>query len=307
MQFIKTFLVTLVLLYGSTGDINAQQTVDSFASQYSSPSLEAQKKDPSGTLYCKSCPVAKCKNPAYFNISFIITLLVVLFISGFLLSKTAIARDLSYDPETQNLRPTLDRPYSYAKVQLLWWTAIVLSCMISFYFATGSFAAINTTMVALLGLGVGTSLLGKAIDDSQIRENNNPVPNRHQDNKTNGFLRDIFSDEGGITISRFQGIVFNIVFGIVFFREFVINVKCGAYPFPEFEVWQLSLIGISAAGYLSMKTQENSSETKPARENEIFQKPLTAAIGVQSTTGTSVPNDVYMKRRAELLADGRIK
>jgi len=200
---------------------------------------------------------------------FIITLIVMVSLCTWLLFKTGLCKDLSYDPETNLLRPAKIRPYSYARVQLFWWTLIILSCFITFFFYTGQLVAFNSTVVLLLGGGLAVSIFGSVIDNSQIQENGTSVPIRHQDlDPTKGFFADILSDEGGISIHRFQAVMFNIVFGMAFLHSFyaLITTRPPQYPFIEFEPWQLTLLGISAAGYLGFKANENSAATKTQRQ-----------------------------------------
>ena len=201
---------------------------------------------------------------------FFLAIFIVIFGFGiYLLYTTAICKDLSYDPQTQLLRPVPQRPFSYSKFQLFWWTLIVLTCFIAFYIYSGVLLAFNSTVVLLLGGGLGVSLLGKVIDNTQIENNNTPVPVRHQDlGRTKGLLEDILSEEGGFSIHRFQAFMFNLIFGIAFIVSFYKGVIAKIFPFIEFEFWQLSLLGVSAAGFLALKSKENPPETKTERQVE---------------------------------------
>lgn len=205
-----------------------------------------------------------------FTPAFVLCLLFFLIISLWLLLKTGLCKDLSYDPETNMLRDVKLRPYSYSRLQLFWWTIIILVCFTSFFFYTGWLVAFNSTIVLLLGGGLAVSIFGNVIDRAQIGQNSEGyVPVRHQDIQvTKGVLIDILSDDGGVSVHRFQAIVFNIVFGLGFIHSFYAFTVAKIYPFIDFEQWQLTLLGISSAGYLGFKMNENAAETKAQREKE---------------------------------------
>jgi hypothetical protein len=220
------------------------------------------------------------------GIAIVFSLLLVLGFGGFALFRTPLCRDLSYDPATNQLRPVKERPYSYAKFQLFWWTIIILNCYTFFYFYTGYLLALNSTCVLLLGGGLATAVFGRMLDNSQIRDNNSQVPTRHQDyNTTSNLIQDILSDEAGVSIHRFQSLIFNVVFGLGFITSFCKMVAARQYPFIEFDTWQLTLLGVSAAGYLGFKTYENSSDTKTGRQIKAVQNTRTA----QATTVAAAP------------------
>jgi hypothetical protein len=188
---------------------------------------------------------------------------------------TALCRDDSYIINSNNLlelRPEKERPYSYARTQLFWWTMIICTCYSIFFALYGHLLPLTPTCIILLGGGLATQLLGKTIDQSQLQNTvddttKDAVPNpvRHQDkNTTKGFLKDILSDDNGISIHRLQSVIFNIIYGIGFIGYFINSMSCCEYPLIEFEGWQLTLLGISAAGYLGMKTTENSRASQEA-------------------------------------------
>jgi hypothetical protein len=90
---------------------------------------------------------------------------------------------------------------------------------------------------------------------------------RNQDNNKSDvepdFFHDILSDDSGISIHRFQSMVFNVIFGIGFISNFIKQVCLEAYPLADFTDWQFALIGISSATYLGLKaTSENKSQAK---------------------------------------------
>lgn len=289
----KTFITLLLLSFLSfSNDLYAaippvidsvdQQTNQTTAKpQDAPPKKELQKPQPDPTLmtayeYQKKNPkILYEKKGKSFEASFWISFLLIWIAGIALLMKTALCRDLSYSPEGSGLKPVTERPYSFARMQVFWWTMIILSCYLSFYIYTGFLVALTPSAVILLAGGLGVSVLGDTMNKAQMKDNTYPVHLRHQDIKdTEGWLTDILSDEGGVSIHRFQCLVFNLVFGIAFVFTFRDNVIAEIFPFLEFETWQLTLLGASAAGYLGFKLGENGRETKDEREVEAVREVL---------------------------------
>ncbi|MBO9690721.1 hypothetical protein [Chryseobacterium sp.] len=293
----KTFIILLILGFLSSSnylhaaipavmDSVKQQTNQTGSGpnpQDVTTKKEKQKSQPDPTLmtayeYQKKYPEILYKKKAKsFEASFWISFLLIWIAGIALVMKTALCRDLSYSPEGTGLKPITERPYSFARMQVFWWTMIILSCYLSFYIYTGFLVALTPSAVILLAGGLGVSILGDTMNQTQMKENSNPVRLRHQDIKdSEGWLTDILSDGGGISIHRFQCLVFNLIFGIAFVFTFRDNVVAQIFPFLEFETWQLTLLGASAAGYLGFKLGENSKETKNEREveavTEVFNK-----------------------------------
>lgn len=241
-----------------------------------SKSLEEAKKHPE-KLYQHGF-----KDHIIMSVLAFILLLLFLWFSISFFANTALCRDASYD-ETCTLKPVEHRPYSYSRVQLFWWTLIILFCYILFFALYGVLLPLNPTVILLLGSGVAVYIFGKSMDKDQIRKNNDESPARHQDlHNSQGFLTDILSDEHGISIHRLQAVAFNIVYGLGFLSAFFSALgdaanKRYAYPLIEFEPWQLSLLGISAIGYLGLKSSENHLDTRGERRNTAMREERTTA------------------------------
>lgn len=161
--------------------------------------------------------------------------------------KTNILRDLSRVPGETN------KPYSFARTQLMWWTVLISSAYVLAFGYHGNFVDIPDGCLVLLGISIGTTLAGRVIDTTQIE--NNPI--RHQDIRNKLFLIDILSDENGISVHRFQALVFNLIFGVGFIVKFFTN-----YELFDFEGGQLTLMGISASAYVGLKINENQVKDK---------------------------------------------
>jgi hypothetical protein len=95
--------------------------------------------------------------------------------------------------------------------------------------------------------------LEKALD-REIRESEARLaPSVAQD-----FWRDILSDADGISLHRFQIVVWTIVLGVIF----IVSVY-QYLAMPEFDSSLLLLMGISAGAFLGFKIPEKAAETRP--------------------------------------------
>jgi hypothetical protein len=215
-------------------------------------------------------------------------LLAFLYLGFYLAAKTALCRDESFDSTGQIIKEIHRRPYSYSRVQLFWWTIIILSSYIFFYGITGVLPPLNSTSAMLLGLGVVVYAFGKIIDQRQIKTT--PPGRRIQDeNTSNDFFTNILSDETGISIHRFQALVFNVIFGIGFISSFIKGIVHQQYPFPDFGDWQLAMLGISSATFLTLKTRENDKTKEGSDASQTVSQnqssPLSNIVGDESNSG----------------------
>lgn len=166
---------------------------------------------------------------------------LIVFIAIYLGVKTEILKA----PGSHN-----DGPYSFSRVQLMWWTVIVGACFIILFGKTGEYDVINQSTLILLSIGLVTTAGGSVIDVNQMQT----TPCRHQDMECKGFFNDILSDENGISMHRFQAVMFNVLFGITFVVTFWAQSQ-----FPEFNNSELTLMGVSSGAYLALKTNENKN------------------------------------------------
>ncbi|WP_394747125.1 hypothetical protein [Spongiimicrobium salis] len=176
----------------------------------------------------------------------IIPLLVIIL--GVLLSaKTDILKDSCDNCD--------ERPYSFSKTQLMWWSMIILSCFsIAFGVQPDNIPEPSTAMLVLLGISIGTTAAGQMIDSSD--KNNPQVLRRFQEEgkKGRGFLQNLLRDKNGVSISRFQALFFNLIFGIIFIIQFFPE----ATTFPDFDTMALGLMGISSSAFVGIKINENA-------------------------------------------------
>lgn len=188
-------------------------------------------------------------------------LLALLFgIGGWLL----LDRDALRDDSRQK-----DKPFSLARVQLWWWTLIVLGAEFALYGVHGAFWPFNTTCLTLLGISAVTTAAGRVIDDRQERE---PGIERVQNTvATEGFWRDILSDEHGLSVHRYQTVMFNIAYGVAFLLD---TFSKGSLTFPTFDPTTLALLGVSSGAYVAMKANENANvpvtgKSQPTASDEL--------------------------------------
>lgn len=170
---------------------------------------------------------------------------------------------------TQENLGDISPPFSLARVQLAVWTVIISSSFLYIVFCLSSDAncppclkiPINETALILMGISVATTLTGNVIDKSQM---DRP---RHQDHPSRGFFIDILSDENGMSIHRFQNILWTSV-AITIYLNKVACTNCGQCRLPDLDMTLIVLTGISSASYLGLKINENEKPI-PAKPSNI--------------------------------------
>jgi hypothetical protein len=149
------------------------------------------------------------------------------------------------------------KPFSYSRVQLAWWTTVVFSSIISILFLHKGLPVIYNSTLYLLGISSATITLAKVIDTSDALNTNSL---RHQDSSSGiNFLVDILSDENGISIHRFQAVLFNLLFGGWFIYNVIYNLSLQNIDniIPDIQANYLVLLSLSSATYAAIKTSEN--------------------------------------------------
>jgi hypothetical protein len=152
------------------------------------------------------------------------------------------------------------KPYSYSRLQLLWWTFLVFASFIAILIASGKIPTLDNSTLILLGIGALTSASARIVDisDEANQANNNtvtPPANLNPSTDTNqltdpnqpvqavapapvvttpplsknfpsqGFWLDILSDNNGVSIHRLQALVFNLLFGVWFIYQSIMHLK----------------------------------------------------------------------------------
>ncbi len=160
------------------------------------------------------------------------------------------------------------KPYSFARVQLAWWSVIVISAFAAIIIERGLIPTFRESTLILLGISAGTMATAKLTD---LSDKNNPnVGLKSQNEPSQGFFLDILSDTQGVSISRFQTVLFNLIFGVWF-----IYMVWGSLNLLHLDglnhIWKMDidtvipdlvqnsliLIGLSSGTYAALKTTEN--------------------------------------------------
>lgn len=221
---------------------------------------------------------------------FWITFAILLFAVVFFDKTNCMLRDIS--------KASGHQPYSWARVQLAWWTVIVLSSFIAILWGKGIAPTLNSSTVILLGISAATTATARVIDISDREK----YIRTHQDSFGKNFFLDILSDQNGVSVHRFQTIVFNAVFGVWFIHAVLNNlvVDCSSYLgdaellkackedainyiMPPITNNNLILLGLSSATYAAMKITENSSAKTPAAlSDNIAEEPSESSAEADS-------------------------
>jgi hypothetical protein len=163
------------------------------------------------------------------------------------------------------------QPYSWSRVQLAWWSVIILSCFITIIIMKGTAPTLDISTVILLGISAATTATAKAID---ISDANRYDRLRHQNDFGKNFFLDILSDATGVSVHRFQTVVFNCVFGIWFINAFLhnlLNNEALNAIIPPIANNNLILLGVSSATYAALKATENQTATIEAKNKAVAQ------------------------------------
>lgn len=146
------------------------------------------------------------------------------------------------------------KPYSLARVQLWFWTVVILGSWILTYGICHEIWALNGTCLTLLGISGLTTSAGRIIDNRDARDPGTAGPNPE---RSAGFFADILSDERGLSVHRFQLLSFNLMFGTAFLTDVFSKLDDG--KFPSFDPQSLTLLGLSSGTYVAIKSMEKQS------------------------------------------------
>jgi len=180
------------------------------------------------------------------SIAAIVAASIVLLILFFFRNKlNAFLKDASTIPDPSQ------RSYSLAKTILAFWTFIIFFSICYIAIACGFLPTPTKGVLILMGIAIATTTAGTTIDTIQQQD---PSIIRVQDKVTKiGFLTDILSDAKGISIHRFQVVMFNIIYGCSF-----VAIVVSEYRMIDFPSETLALLGISSGTYALLKVSENT-------------------------------------------------
>jgi hypothetical protein len=185
------------------------------------------------------CELVIIRRGYFWSAIFLILILCVLLVY-------VIKRGLLKD---DSVLPLGDRSYSLSRSQLTFWTFIIAVSYIFIALVTGELAPLTTSTLVLLGISGVTTAVASTIDSNDKLNSNS----RQQDNyPSDGFINDILSDKNGISVQRFQMLVFNLILGIFFVKEVFTTLQM-----PDFDSNLLTLLGLSNVTYAGLKVNEN--------------------------------------------------
>lgn len=165
------------------------------------------------------------------------------------------------------------QPYSWSRVQLAWWTIIILSAFVGLMLKYGEAPTLRDSTLILLGISGATITAARLTDVSDLSSGGGQ---RHQDHPSQNFFLDILSDANGVSIHRFQAFVFNLGFGIWFIHGVLKNFATGEVNgqvvmdkvnviIPNIEPNNLVLLGLSSGTYAILKMTENKATVRTAQ------------------------------------------
>jgi hypothetical protein len=167
-------------------------------------------------------------------------------------------------------------PYSLAQTQLAFWTLIVSISYLYIYATTQNIPDIPEKVLWLLGISITTTGGAKIID-------NNKVAGQFKYPASKGFWVDIFSDNFGINIHRFQMVLWTLIMGLLFVISVIQDQKM-----IEFSEQLLLLMGISSGAYLGLKIPENN---KPALKENTANPTAASPAAVSPTPANPTPDN----------------
>jgi hypothetical protein len=151
--------------------------------------------------------------------------------------------------------PTLPGPqrlFSLGRMQLAFWTTLVVGGYLFLYLTTGQFTGLlNNTASILLGISAVTTVASSAaVAAPPLVPPPAPAapaaPHRHVN-----WLIDILSDANGMNLHRLQMVIWTVVFGMMFIAQLL-----NQFSFPIFDNTAYLLMGISSSTYVWLKRNE---------------------------------------------------
>jgi len=171
----------------------------------------------------------------------VVAFIVLIIIFFFVARSSDILRD-STDPAP--VAPKR-KPYSLARSQMALWFFLIMGAFMLLWTMTGRTDTIQISLVALMGISAATGLGALMIDNN---DSNTAAAAAYS---SEGFFRDILSNNGSISLHRFQIFGWTLVLGIVFIVSVFRNLAM-----PEFNSTLLILMGVSSGTYLGYKVKE---------------------------------------------------
>lgn len=215
-------------------------------------------------------------------------LFVVLLVAAVVAFAVAAARTDLLRDRAADVPAGAVRPYSLARCQMAWWFFLVVAAYVFIWLALDELDTITPSVLGLIGIGSGTAL-GAAMIDGQKKQSRDEAaaalgrmqaaaaPEATADpaaqavrqmqmaqmeqrrdglrgavkGGSRGLARDLLWDGAGISLHRFQIVVWTLVLGTIFAASVYLDLAM-----PEFSATLLGLMGISSGTYLGFKLPE---------------------------------------------------
>ncbi len=152
------------------------------------------------------------------------------------------------DESTQTVMT--DRTFSLSKTLFFFWTLVVVLSICYIGIVSDNLPDLDSGVLILMGIIAGTTTAAKTIDYTQIQNPN--ITSRPQNCVSEGFWRDILSDDNGLSVSRLQTVLFTIIYSFAFMA--IVITQNVLYNFPPAT---LTLLGISSGAYALLKIPES--------------------------------------------------
>jgi len=151
----------------------------------------------------------------------------------------------------------VDKPYSLARSQLAVWI-VVIGCSYIYLemckYNMVPIPIVDKTLLGLMGISAATAAAGNIIDNNATPEQQGLI------GPSEGFFKDIMSDQNGINIHRFQDVVWTLI-AVTLYLSQIPDVTCGYLP--SLDATLVSLTAVSSVTYLGLKINENKPPLIP--------------------------------------------
>lgn len=168
-------------------------------------------------------------------------LILFILVSFFLLAKYTNLIRISDDHSS----------FSLALTQLSFWTIVIASSYLYIWIATEELSVITGSTLIMMSISIGTATAAKLIDQ---RRN----INTEYRSKSQGFFKDILSDDLGYSIHRCQMFLWTVIMVVIF-----ISIVISKQQIPQIDESLLALMGISSGAYVGLKPFEVSKSDEP--------------------------------------------
>jgi hypothetical protein len=209
--------------------------------------------------------------------------LVGLLLGLFVFGKLAVVSNIIRDPGPKPGKGDR-KTYSLGRSQMAFWFFLVLLSYLLIWLITRDQVPLPNQVLGLMGIAALTTLGGATVDTTKHTSAQAQLPNLMAQRAaaraavaeaaalddqireaqatlapsvSHGFWRDVLSDADGISLHRFQIVVWTIVLGLVFL--------VGVYTtlaMPVFDSSLLLLMGISAGTYIGLKIPEKAAGSR---------------------------------------------